>query len=166
MAQARDCQELSNALQDEQVVLNELLSLLQDEYRCLRNLNHDDLAILTAQKEAMLARLPGFEERLSSLFVALTGQPLPPDLPTITSILEGQFPSAASTTIQAFQTLWNVAKEIVRQGKKNGALIHRGLNTVREALRLNYTGIGNEPVYGDGGALQFPRVTSSIIVEG
>ena len=166
MAQAQDWQQLRKTLEDEQLVLNDFLSLLQDEYNCLRTLNHPGLATLTKKKETLMARLPGFEHRRCALFLTLTGKPLPPDLPSLTAILAEHVPSGGPTTVQVFQNLWNVAKEIVSQGRKNGALIHRGLNTVREALRLLYTGIGNEPVYGDGGVLQFPRVTSSRIVEG
>jgi flagellar biosynthesis/type III secretory pathway chaperone len=166
MAQAQDWQQLRKILEDEQVVLHDLLSLLGDEYRCLRTVNHPGLVTLTKKKETLMARLPGFEHRRCALFLSLTGKSLPPDLPSLTSILAEHVSSPDLATLQMFEGLWRVAKEIVIQGRKNGEMIHRGLNTVREALRLLYTGIGNEPVYGDEGVLQFPRVTSSMIVEG
>lgn len=164
--QATEWQEFISMLEAERNAYAMLLTLLQEEQGLLERFAHQQLLDLAGRKEDILARLSSFEQTRQTVMASILGTAVPSHATSVEEHLSRHRHAMAREAATRFQEVIELARRAKIQGRKNTALVHRGLATVREALRLIYAGIGQEPVYGESGTLQFAGLSSSVNVTG
>lgn len=166
MDQTRQWTQLIQALETERNAYQELSALLRKEHECLCQWNHQGLFEITGKKEEVVSLLASLEVQRVSLLQELTNAK-----PTLESYVFPpfwikHFPPFSQVAGHRVQELMETASNAAKLSRTNKLLVYRGLSLVREALRLIHSGIGNEPVYGGAGTLEFPAVSSSLTVLG
>ena len=146
-----------------QSVFQEFLGLLRKEERVLQSMNRQGIADITEKKEQVLEEMCRYEQQVMALLGRLAG---PENTKQLGRWLKLSAQPVAATVNAKLRDVFELAKFIQVQGKKNEATIRRSQHVVREAINLIYSGLGTGPVYQGSGTLQFSSVPGSVNLHG